>query len=65
VIELAPINATTTGRLLNTFQHVWKLKPELREKVKGALERIVRNVSDEASPAVFRQAKAYLTPPAG
>jgi aminopeptidase N len=65
VIELAPINATTTGRLLNTFQHVWKLKPELREKVKAALERIVRSVPDEVSPAVFRQAKAYLSPPSG
>ena len=63
IIELAPINATTTGRLLNTFQHVWKLKSELREKVKDALERILKNVSDETSPAVFRQAKAYLSPP--
>jgi aminopeptidase N len=60
VIELAPINATTTGRLLNTFQHVKKLKPALREKVEAALERIVQNVSKEASPAVYGQATAYL-----
>jgi aminopeptidase N len=60
VIELAPLNATTTGRLLNTFQQVKKLKPELREKVKTALERIVENVSHENCPAVYGQAEAYL-----
>ncbi len=60
VIELAPINATTTGRLLNTFQHVKKLKSPLRAKVTAALERIVRHVSEEASPAVSGQARAYL-----
>lgn len=60
VIELAPLNATTTGRLLNTFQHVKKLKPELREKVTAALERIVRNVQEAESPAVYAQASAYL-----
>jgi aminopeptidase N len=60
VIELAPLNATTTGRLLNTFQQVKRLKPELREKVKTALERIVENVSRENCPSVFGQAEAYL-----
>ncbi len=60
VIELATINATTAGRLLNTFQHVKRLKPLLREKAEAALERIVRNVSEEASPAVYGQATAYL-----
>jgi aminopeptidase N len=60
IIELAPINATTTGRLLNTFQHVRKLKPVLREKVKAELERIVRNVTEHDSPAVYGQATAYL-----
>ncbi len=35
VIELAPINATTTGRLLNTFQHVSLLKPDLQGKGTG------------------------------
>jgi aminopeptidase N len=59
-IELATLNATTTGRLLNTFQQVKKLKPELREKVKTALERIVENISRENCPAVFGQAEAYL-----
>jgi hypothetical protein len=60
VIELASINATTTGRLLNTFQHVKRFKPLLREKVRAALERIVQNVSEKESPAVYGQATAYL-----
>ncbi|MCL4491189.1 MAG: DUF3458 domain-containing protein [Nitrospirae bacterium] len=60
VIALAPINATTTGRLLNTFQHVGKLRPHLREKVHAALERIVHNISEKDSPAVYGQASAYL-----
>lgn len=60
VVELAPINATTTGRLLTTFQHVRSLKPALREKAADALERIVGNVSPEKSPAVYGQARTYL-----
>ncbi|GKT10706.1 M1 family metallopeptidase [Desulforhabdus sp. TSK] len=60
VIALAPINATTTSRLLNTFQHVRKLKPELREKVIPTLERIVERVSPEVSPTIHGQASAYL-----
>lgn len=60
IIELAPINATTTGRMLNTFQQVRNLKPQLKEKVKAALEQIVDRVSVETSPAVYGQASAYL-----
>jgi aminopeptidase N len=60
VIELAPFNATTAGRLLNTFQHVRKMKPLLREKVTAALERILRIVSEKESPSVYGQARAYL-----
>lgn len=60
VVALAPINATTTSRLLNTFQHVRKLKPELREKVIPTLERIVERVSPEVSPTIHGQASAYL-----
>ena len=60
VIELAPVNATTTGRLLNTFQHVGKLRPALEARVKAALERILEHVSEDASPAVYGQARAYL-----
>ncbi len=60
VMELAPFNATTAGRLLNTFQHVRKMKPLLREKVTAALERILHVVSVKESPAVYGQARAYL-----
>jgi aminopeptidase N len=60
VIELAPINYTNASRMLNTFQHVRKMKPNLRTLVIAALERVVCNVSDLTSPAVHRQAKAYL-----
>ncbi len=60
VIELAPINYTNAGRMLNTFQHVRKMRPYLQPLVTGALERIVKQVSDQTCPAVHRQAKAYL-----
>ena len=60
VIELAPINYTNASRMLNTFQHVRKMKPDLQRMVIAALERIAVNVSDPTSPAVHRQAKAYL-----
>jgi len=60
IIELAPINATTTSRLLNTFQHVNRLKPELRQKVTASLRRIVDEVSEGVSPTIHGQAKAYL-----
>ena len=63
VIELAPINATNAGRLLNTFQHVNNLKPLLREKVISALEHIVQNVTEESSPWVYGQAHGYLKRP--
>lgn len=61
VIGLAHVNITTTGRLLNTFQHVARLKPVLKGKVRAALERIVENVSESETPAIYGQAKAYLT----
>ncbi|MGD0282684.1 MAG: DUF3458 domain-containing protein [Dissulfurispiraceae bacterium] len=60
VIELAPINATTAGRLLNTFQHVRSLKPRLQETVREALERIISSISKTECPAVHGQASAYL-----
>ncbi len=60
VIELAPINYTNAGRMLNAFQHVRLMKPELRQMVIPALERIVGEVSETESPAIHRQAKAYL-----
>ena len=44
VIELAGINAYTASRLLNTFQQVRRLKPDLQNKVKSALAEIVDKV---------------------
>ncbi len=60
VIELAPMNYTNAARMLNTFQHVRKMKPAIQPLVLAALERIAANVSDHACPAVHRQARAYL-----
>jgi aminopeptidase N len=60
VIELSRINAFTSGRLLNTFQHARKLKSDLQSKVITALEAIVRAVPQEVSPSLHGQAKAYL-----
>jgi aminopeptidase N len=60
VIELSRITAFTAGRLLNTFQHARKLKPDLQSKVIAALEAIVVAVPAEVSPSVHGQAKAYL-----
>ena len=61
MIELAAINATTASRLLNTFQHVRRLKPGLQEKVKMALEEVLRQVPETVSPTIHRQAKAYVS----
>jgi aminopeptidase N len=60
VIELARFNYTNAGRMLNSFQHVRKMKPELQLLVAAALKRIVDEVPDRISPAIHRQAKAYL-----
>jgi len=60
VVSLAPINATTAGRLLNTFQHVASLKPHLKEKVTSALEQIVRLVPEDACASIHGQASTYL-----
>jgi aminopeptidase N len=60
VMELSRINAFTAGRLLNTFQHARRLKPNLQGKVIAALEAIVRAVPEEVSPSVNGQAISYL-----
>ena len=60
VVSLAPINATTASRLLNTFQHVASLKPQLKEKVTSALEQIVRLVTIDACASIHGQASTYL-----
>jgi len=61
IIELAVVNTTTASRLLNTFQHVRSLKPDLRDKVKAALERIGHEVLENTSPTIYRQAHGYLS----
>jgi aminopeptidase N len=60
VIELAALNATTASRLLNTFQHLRSLKPGLQDKVRLALEEIVRGVPEKVSPTISSQSRAYL-----
>ena len=60
IIGLAPINMTTASRLLNTFQHIRKLKPSLKGRVKSALESIVQKISEEVNPPIHRQAADYL-----
>ncbi|MGO9376987.1 MAG: DUF3458 domain-containing protein [Dissulfurispiraceae bacterium] len=60
VIELAPINMTTTSRLLNTFQHARALRSPLKEKVMESLWRIADSLPENDHPAVHNQAKAYL-----
>ncbi len=60
IIELSPVNATTTSRLLNTFQHVQRLREPLKEKVTAALEVIVREVPDKVNSTIHGQAQAYL-----
>lgn len=60
VIEFSSINTMVASRLLNTFQHVRRLKSPLQEKVESALEKIVGKVSHEANPTIHGQAGAYL-----
>ncbi len=60
IVGLAPVNATTTSRLLNTFQHVHKLRPQWQAKVVPALKRIVEEVTAEISPTIHGQAETYL-----
>ena len=60
VIELASINGYNASRLLNTFQQVRKLKPDLHNKVKSALAEIVDKVPRDISATVHEQAKSYL-----
>ncbi|CAG1066468.1 aminopeptidase N [uncultured bacterium] len=60
VVSLATVNATTASRLLNTFQHVARLKPNLKEKAASALERIVGLVPESACASINGQASAYL-----
>lgn len=60
VVKLAPINGTTASRLLNTFQHVGRLRADLQARVTKALENIVAQVPPEVSATIHGQARAYL-----
>jgi aminopeptidase N len=60
VIELAPINWFTGSRLLNTFQQVKRLKPDVQGKVRSALQRIAEGVPADVAPALHAQAMDYL-----
>lgn len=60
VMELAPVNSTIASRVLNTFQHVDKLKPVLQEPVTKVLETITQTVDKKVSPTIAGQARSYL-----
>ncbi|HTZ18095.1 MAG TPA: DUF3458 domain-containing protein, partial [Dissulfurispiraceae bacterium] len=60
ILELAPVNITTAGRLLNTFQHAARLRPPLREKVIVSLNRIASGLTESEHPVIHNQAAAYL-----
>ncbi len=60
IVEMTGVNPYTTGRLLNAFQHVGRLRSPLREKVLQALETITAQVPKEMCPPIYSQAASYL-----
>lgn len=58
IIQFSSFNTTLASRLLNTFQHVKRLKPALKKKVTGHLKTILEKVKD--NPVISGQANAYL-----
>lgn len=60
VTELAPVNTFVASLLLNVFQQVQKMRPNLKNRVIPALQKITDSVSDAVSPTVHRQALSYL-----
>jgi aminopeptidase N len=60
IIELAPVNVTTAGRLLNAFQLRDQMRRPLAAWATEALERVAAEVTDEISAVLHRQALAYL-----
>ena len=62
VIELAPMNYTNASRMLNTFQHVRKMKPYLQGSgdIRPGTDRRRGPRPGPALP-IHRQAKAYLS----
>lgn len=57
---LAPVNTFVASLLLNAFQQVQNMKPDLRARVIPALKTIADSVTDNVSPTVHRQALSYL-----
>ena len=62
VIRMAPINETTTNRLLAAFQLVHKLADDLRPKVLEALRRMRNGIESDKAPSVTGNIVAYLGP---
>ena len=60
IVDLAQINPYTTGRLLNAFQHVKRLREPLKSLAIRALETIVKEIPKEACATIFNQANSYL-----
>jgi aminopeptidase N len=60
IIEYSNINTTLASRLLNIFQLVKKMKPELKKKVIVRLTRIKEEVDFDKNPTIHNQTKSYL-----
>ena len=60
VVELSSANWFTASRLLNIFQQVRNLRPDVQPHVRAALRHIVERVPPEVSQPVHAQASAYL-----
>jgi len=58
VLEFSDINSTLASRLLNVFQLVNLMKPELKAKVIKHLEEIEER--SQSNPTIHGQARAYL-----
>jgi len=60
VIEFSKINTILASRLLNLFQHVKLLRPNLKGKVTNHIKTIAHKVTKEDNPTINGQANAYL-----
>ena len=59
IIQLAPINMYTAGRLLNALQLRARLRQPLQSWADAALDRILAKVPEEVAPALHHQARTY------
>jgi hypothetical protein len=60
VLKLAPVNETTTYRLLGSFQMVDKLADDLKPKVRAALETLLARLDAAQYPSVTGRIRAFL-----